>query len=167
MRIYGTIGEARNRRGSMTLAMTGSGGHELGGNGRTGPTAVAPGSLWTKALGRYVGLPMFVLDAEGNLAYFNETAAALLGRSYTEIGPLPPEEWGALWTPTNVEGAPIPVDRLPVMVALLERRPVHAWLHIVGLDGVRRRVEATAFPLEEPDGALLGAVVLFWEQADA
>jgi hypothetical protein len=92
----------------MTLAMTGSGGHELGGNGRTGPTAVAPGSLWMKALGRHVGLPVFVLDAEGNLAYFNETAAALLGRSYTEIGPLPPEEWGALWTPTTVEGTPDP-----------------------------------------------------------
>ena len=150
----------------MAVAMADSGGSELRGNGRTGPTAVPPELFWTKALGRYVTMPIFVLDVEGNLAYFNRAAEPVLGRSYEEVGPLPSDEWGALWAPTNVEGTPIPVERLPVMVALLERRPVHAWLNIVGLDGVRRRVEATAFPLEGQDGNPLGAVVMFWELPD-
>jgi hypothetical protein len=109
---------------------------------------------------------MFVLDATGAIAYFNTAAEPLLGASYDEVGPLPADAWWALWSPTNIEGTPIPLDRLPIMVALRERRPTHGWLDFVGLDGVHRRIEATAFPLVSEDGLLLGAMGLFWEPPD-
>ena len=149
----------------MAVAMVDSAGRSMGGNGRTGPSAVPAESFWTKSLARSLTLPIFVLDGEGNLAYYNPAAAHLLGRSHAEVGPLPPEEWAALWSPTNIEGSPIPLERLPVMVALLERRPMHGWLDIMGLDGVRRHIEVTALPLDGPDGGSLGAVAVFWEQA--
>ena len=79
---------------------------------------------------------------------------------------MPAEEWWALWGPTNIEGTPIPLEQLPIMVALRKRRPTHGWIDLVGLDGVHRRIEATAFPLERPDGHLLGSIGLFWEPAD-
>ena len=151
----------------MAVAMMDSGSNAgPAGNGRTGPTAAPAALLLTRSIGGAVPLPMFVLDATGSLAYFNPAAEPLLGKSFSEIGPLPPEEWWALWAPTNIEGTPIPLERLPIMVALQKRRPVHGWLDFVGLDGVRRRIEATAFPLESQDGHLLGVVGLFWEQPD-
>ena len=112
---------------------------------------VPPASRWNRSLGslgRFLRLPLFVVDAEGNLAYFNEAAEPLLGGPYAEVGPLPAEEWSTLWAPTDAEGTPLPFERPPIIVALRERRPVHGWLRIVGLDGVRRPIEATAFPLE-------------------
>lgn len=146
------------------MAMAGPGKQPPNGNGETGPTGVPTESRWARSLGRLLASPTLVIDAEGNLAYFNPAAERLLGRSYGQVGPLPPQEWRALWTPTNVEGTPIPLERLPIMVALRERRPVHGWLHFMSLDGVRRWIESTAFPVE-PDGGVLGAASLFWEPA--
>ena len=40
-----------------------------------------------------------------------------------------------------------------------------AWLR--GLDGTRRHVEVTAFPLVGQAGRFLGAVALFWEKVPA
>jgi hypothetical protein len=123
--------------------------------------------LLTRSLGQIVALPMLVIDATGRLAYFNAAAAPLAGASYAEVGPLPPEEWWAMWAPTNIEGDPIPLERLPIMVALRQRRPAHGWVDFVGIDGVARRIEATAFPLETEDGLLLGALCLFWEPVES
>ena len=43
------------------------------------------------------------------------------------------------------------------------RHPAHARFWIQGLDGVRRKVENTAFPLVGQTGQVLGAVAIFWE----
>ena len=148
------------------MALGDWGGRTPDGNGEGGSFAVPVDSLWTRSLGRFLRFPLFVVDAKGNLAYFNQPAEQLLGSRYAEVGPLPVEEWSALWAPTNVEGAPIPFEQLPVMVALRERRPTHGWLNVVGLDGLHRRVEATAFPLEDPHGEVFGAAAVFWELND-
>ena len=146
--------------------MVDSGNSGPGGNGRNDPTALAGALLLTRALGQSVPLPMVVLAADGSLAYFNRAAEALMGASFEEVGPLPAEVWWAMWAPTNMEGTPIPLERLPGMVALQKQRPAHGWIDFVGLDGVHRRIEGTAFPLESPDGQLLGSIALFWEPAD-
>ena len=109
-----------------------------------------------------LALPMFLVDAGGDLVYYNRPAAVLLGQPYTR--PLRPAEWGGLWTPTNIDGAGLALEQLPVMVALRTHRPVHRWLNIVGLDGVHRRLEVTAFPLVVEESQVLGALALFWQQ---
>jgi hypothetical protein len=55
------------------------------------------------------------------------------------------------------------VEDLPLVVALRERRPAHRAFWIHGLDGVRRRIEVTAFPLVGQGERHLGAMALFWE----
>ena len=51
------------------------------------------------------------------------------------------------------------------MIAVTERKPAHGEFWIRGLDGARRHIEATAFPLLRLTDQVLGAVVLFWETA--
>lgn len=46
----------------------------------------------------------------------------------------------------------MPVDQLPGMVAMRERRPVHASFHMNGLDGIPRPIQATAIPLTDAGG---------------
>lgn len=116
-----------------------------------------------RQLAGYLVMPMFLADPIGNLLFYNEPAEALLGRRFDEIGPMGLEVWSTIFKPTDDNGAPIPPDEVPLVVALQHRRPVHSTLHITGLDGVARRLEVTAFPLIGQGNRHLGAVAMFWE----
>ena len=76
---------------------------------------------------------------------------------------MPASEWSTIWDPSEADGGPLPPERLPLMIAFAERRPAHGDFWIQGLDGTRRHIEATAFPLVRLTDQVLGAVVLFWE----
>ena len=116
-----------------------------------------------RQVGGYLSTPMFVVDEDGTLEYYNEPAEAVLGHRYEETGEMPLEEWGRLWAPTRSDGTPMPPEEVPLVVAVRDRKPVQGSLSIRGLDGVVRQITVTAFPLEAADGAHLGAVAIFWE----
>jgi PAS domain-containing protein len=108
--------------------------------------------------------PMFVVDANGTLVFFNEAAEAVLGQSFADTGEITADEWAALFGPFDDEGKEIPRQELPLGVALLEGRPDHRKLGIVGLDGVRRELAVTAIPLQTHPSETVGAVAMFWER---
>lgn len=115
-----------------------------------------------RQLASYLALPIFIVDPEGNLIFYNEPAEALLGRTFDEAGEMPMTEWSTIFEQTEEDGTPLEPDELPLVKALKTRRPAFRVLRITGLDGVRRRLEVTAAPLEGQGGRLLGAVALFW-----
>jgi len=108
--------------------------------------------------------PMFVVDPEGILVFFNEPAEQVLGRSFAETGALGPQEWGTMFAPLDPKGAPIPVDQLPLAKALRELRPGHMEMNISGMDEERRTIAVTAFPLFARANEFVGAVAIFWEE---
>lgn len=108
----------------------------------------------------------FVTDADGNLVFYNEPAEEVLGRRFAEAGEVKAEEWASMYTVEELDGTPIPLERNPGGIALLERRPAHSHLRITGLDGVQRKIQATAFPLMATPEELVGMVAIFWEQGD-
>lgn len=107
--------------------------------------------------------PVFVVDPSGTLVFYNEPAERILGQSYAEAGPLSSGEWGTMWKPEEPDGTPIPAERLPLMIALSDRRPAHKAFRITGLDGAKRKIEVTAFPLFAKADEFVGAVAIFWE----
>jgi len=119
--------------------------------------------ILTRQLASYLTLPIFIVDPDGMLLFYNEPAEAILGRRFEETGEMPAEEWGQIYTATDRDGTPLSADELPLTIALRERRPAHRRLLIRGLDAVRREIEVTAFPLIGQAGRHLGAVALFWE----
>jgi PAS domain-containing protein len=108
--------------------------------------------------------PMFIVDPEGDLVFYNEPAERVLGRSFAEAGPLPRERWSRAFSPVDADGNPVPAERLPLMRAIREMRPGQLSFRITGLDGARRRIAVTAFPLFARADELAGAVAIFWEQ---
>lgn len=116
-----------------------------------------------KQVASYLAMPIFVVDADGALDYYNEPAEALLGRRYEETGRLSLEEWGQMWKPAGEDGRPVRPEDLPLAVAIRERRPTQGFLHICGGDGISRRLTVTAIPLDGRPEDRLGAVALFWE----
>ena len=116
-----------------------------------------------KQVASYLATPIFVVDPAGTLLYFNEPAEAILGRRYDEAGEMPQTEWSSIFTPRDELGTPLPSERLPLSIALAERRPAHGPMWIRGLDDVLRHIAVTAFPLVGQNDRYLGAVALFWE----
>jgi len=119
--------------------------------------------ILTRQLASYLAMPVFLVDPEGNLLYYNEPAEALLGHRYEEHGELTAREWSMIWEQKDDEGRPVPPEELPLMIALTRRQPAHRHMKITGLDGVSRQVEVTAFPIEGQGGRHLGAVAILWE----
>jgi PAS domain-containing protein len=116
-----------------------------------------------RQLASYLAMPIFVVDPEGNLLFYNEPAEPLLGRRYEETGEMPLAEWSTIFQPTDEDGIPLSPQALPLVIALEKHRAAHRAFWIRGLDGISRRIEATAFPLEGQGGRHLGAVTIFWE----
>jgi len=109
--------------------------------------------------------PVFLIDADGTLIYFNEHAQMILGQSFEEVGELPAADWGRRWEPRDLDGREVPLKALPLSVTLLERKPAHGPLRIKGSDGVEHEIEVTSFPLLSKQHDFVGAVAIFWERA--
>jgi PAS domain-containing protein len=113
-----------------------------------------------------LAIPVFVVDAAGDLVYFNGPAEQVLGRRYDEIRIMPFEEWTTAFVPA-AEGRALAVDELPLVVALRRSTPAHSRFEIVSADGTRRSIEVTAYPIIAPTKRLIGAVAMFWETEGA
>lgn len=115
-----------------------------------------------RQLASYLTIPTFVVGADGTLLFYNEPAESLLGRRFDEAGEMGMDVWSTIFLPTDEQGSPLPPGTLPLVVALRERRPVHKTIGITGLDGIRKIIEVTAFPIESQGDRHLGAVAMFW-----
>jgi PAS domain-containing protein len=105
--------------------------------------------------------PAFLVDEEGVLVFYNEAAGELLGKRFEEIGQMGPDEWGSAFGPLDEDGKPIPLEELPLTIALRKGRPAHANFMITSLDGSQHNIEVSATPIVTTGGAR-GAMAIFW-----
>jgi PAS domain-containing protein len=119
--------------------------------------------ILTRQLASYLAMPVFLVDTQGTLIFYNEPAEVILGRRFQETGETPVEEWSTVFKPTDEQGVPLPPEALPLVIAITKRRPSHSSFYIHGLDNVRRHIEVTALPLIGQANRHLGAVAIFWE----
>jgi PAS domain-containing protein len=103
----------------------------------------------------------FLVDREGTLLYFNEAAEELLGISFEEAGPMEPGTWGTRFRPREPGGRELPVDELPLAIAVQSGRPGFARMRITGADGSDRDIEVTALPITG-GGEQEGSLAIFW-----
>ena len=112
-----------------------------------------------------LAMPVFLVDPEGNLLFYNEPAELILGQRFEETGAMPAEEWGTVFSPLDEDGSPLPLEQLPLMIALGQKRPAHRYMLIQGLNGISRRIGVTAFPIVGQANRFLGGIAIFWEEA--
>lgn len=108
-------------------------------------------------------MPVIIHDAEGRLLFYNPAAEPLIGRPFAELGPVHLSEWYDAFQPTDEGGSIIKVEDHPMHIARIRQQPSHRRLFFQGLDGVKRQIEGTAFPLLGQCNRHLGAVGIFWE----
>lgn len=123
------------------------------------------GLILMRQLASGLDVPLILVDAEGDLLFFNEPAEVLLGQRFDDVGEMTLDQRRRVFAFLDQQGNPLPDDQPPLVVAMRERRPVHRLVSLRGFDGVYRALEVTAFPLLGAGGHLIGGVVMFWERA--
>src|SRR5947209_5514532 len=86
--------------------------------------------ILAKDLASRLATPVFVVDGEGTLLYFNEAAEPVLGATYAEYGETRADQWAKAFEPRDEHGELIPLNELPLGIALSEKRPAHRSLTI-------------------------------------
>ena len=106
--------------------------------------------------------PGFLIDAPGEIIFFNDAAGVLLGQRFEETGPMGPEQWTRTFGPFGDDGESVPFDKLELTQALRGDNPAHARFCIRSANGQMHRIEASGFPIVGA-GGFFGALVFFWE----
>ena len=114
-----------------------------------------------------ISTPGFLLDDEAAVVFYNEAAAAMLGRTFEESGRMEAEQWTRAFGPLDGGGAPVEVDALATTDAIRSGRPSHAEFTIRSADGESTAIEASAFPIVASEAGSSGAMVLFWPVPEA
>jgi PAS domain S-box-containing protein len=117
-----------------------------------------------RQLARRMPMPVVLVDADGLLVYFNPATERLLGYTRDQYPEASMTHLLRVGDPRDVDGNPIPLERMPIAVALLERRPQQGTLIVHGADGQPHRIVTTSIPLDGQGGTLLGAMSIFWEE---
>ena len=121
-----------------------------------------------KQVASQLALPIFLVNPEGDLLFYNEPAELILGRRYDETRRAPARgvERRSSHPRTRTASRSRPSTSRSC-ASSRERRPVHGGFAITGLDGVRRMLSVTAVPIVGLGDRFLGAVALFWEEGTA
>ena len=120
--------------------------------------------ILSRHLAEYLAMPIFIVNPDGDLIYYNEPAEAILGTRYNETGMMPAAEWATIFHPVDYEGKPIPAEELPLVIAISQHHPAHKIFWIRGMDGNMREIEVTALPLIGQADRFLGGIAIFWER---
>jgi PAS domain-containing protein len=111
-----------------------------------------------------VEIAAFIVDPDGVVVFFNDSAGELIGRRFEEVGHLSREEWNSEFGPFDEFGKLMPTDDMPLTIALREGLPAHDHFHVsVGDDLLE--VDVSALPLTTAEG-FQGAIVVFWRSED-
>jgi PAS domain-containing protein len=111
-----------------------------------------------------ISTPSFLVDGRGTMVFYNEAAAAVLGRSFEEAGQMTADEWTAAFGPLSSEGDALAFDELSLTKAIRDGRPAHGSFRIRTAANPQQPIEAAAFPIvASPEGSS-GAMIMFWPQ---
>jgi PAS domain-containing protein len=122
--------------------------------------------ILARELASHLSTPMFLMDDKGALVFYNDAAEELIGRPFAEVGEIPSEQFGEILALSTTEGGRLRRRDSPAGIAFFQQRPAHLRLCATGYDGVRRIVDATAYPLFGDEGVMHGVVNVFWQVDD-
>jgi PAS domain-containing protein len=108
-----------------------------------------------------ISTPAFLVGEQGTLLFFNEGAAAMLGRRFEDSGTMSAQEWTTEFGPFDADEAPMTYDDIPATIAIRSKRPFHGVFRIRTATGKHQDVAASAIPIVGAAGSS-GAIVIFW-----
>jgi PAS domain-containing protein len=119
--------------------------------------------ILSRQLADSLSVPVFIVDPEGNLLFYNPAAEKVLGRKFEDTGPMPVGDWGTSFYPRDEEGNLLPPEALPLVETLSHRQPAHKTFWIDSLTGKSTKISVTAIPIIGRSHEFSGAMAIFWD----
>jgi PAS domain-containing protein len=130
------------------------------------PDGAGPKSLpliLARELAANLATPMFLMDEEGTLVYYNEAAELLLGKTFAELGAVMADQFGDMLQLGKLDGSPMRISESPPGIAYFQREPSHQTMLATTLDGERAPFEVTSYPLFGKAEDMHGVLTVFWK----
>lgn len=121
--------------------------------------------ILAKDLAANLATAILLVDADGDLVYFNEPAERILGRPYAEAQ-MSSAELARTFKPVDDAGEPIPLQKLPLAEAFRSGVPSQGRMRIEAVDGTTHDIEVVALPLFAQVEQPVGGLAVFWERAE-
>ncbi|MFC3880210.1 hypothetical protein ACFOSV_08485 [Algoriphagus namhaensis] len=118
--------------------------------------------ILARQFGDSMSLPVFLVDPEGNLLYYNEPAENILGVRFSETGAMSQDEWTTMFKPKDEQGNVLSAHDLPLVKTLTDHMPAHGSFFIESFKGESHLIHVTSIPVEGRPKRFLGAMALFW-----
>ena len=123
--------------------------------------------ILSRQLADSLSMPVFLVDTQGNLLFFNEPAEEILGTRFEETGFMPVEKWSTVFKPQDKDGNILPAESLPLVKTLTTQTPHHGEFWINRLkDGELYKISVTSFPIIGRPDRFVGAMALFWKSSE-
>jgi len=119
--------------------------------------------ILARELASNVATPIFLVDKDGILVFYNEAAELLVGQPFATVGEMPALEWGTRFAPEDLDGKQLLLESLPPAVANLQQRAAHMAMRVTTGDGSKRIVDVAAFPLFARADEFVGTIAIFWD----
>ncbi len=119
--------------------------------------------ILSRQLADSLSVPVFLVDPEGNLLFYNQPAEGVLGKKFEDTGPMPVGDWGTSFFPHEEDGTLIPPEGLPLVQTINTQIPAHRTFWIKSLKGNSTKISVTALPIIGRSGKFRGAMAIFWD----
>ena len=119
--------------------------------------------ILSRQLADCLTVPVFIVDPEGNLIFYNEPAEEILGKKFQDTGPMPVFYWGTLFHPYDEDGNNIPPEELPLVQTIKNKVPAHKTFWIKSLNGKSTKISVTSIPIIGRSKNFSGALAIFWD----
>ena len=121
--------------------------------------------ILSRQLADCLNVPVFIVNPEGGLIFYNEPAEEILGQKFEDTGPMPVGEWGTAFFPHDEEGNTIPPEELPLVQTIQNEVPAHKTFWIKSLAGKSIQISVTSIPIIGRSNNFSGAMAIFWDNA--
>jgi len=111
-----------------------------------------------------LGTPAVLTDEAGALVFYNEAAAALLGRPFDDAEELGNEVWRGIASSAG-NGAATDEGDGPLELAVRHGAPAQSRMRLRSFDGTVHDVDVTALPIVSAEGPR-GAIAFVWPRLD-
>ena len=119
--------------------------------------------ILSRQLADCLSVPVFIVDPEGTLIFYNEPAERILGQRFQDTGEMRVGEWGNAFQPHDKKGQAIPPDELPLVSTIKTHVPAHKTFWIKSLEGKSFKISVTSIPIIGRSKEFSGALAIFWD----
>lgn len=111
----------------------------------------------------YLAFPIFIMDVDGDIIFYNEPVEKLFGLKLSETGEISASEWETIFVPQDKNGVPIKKEDLPLFISHNEQRLAYNQFYIKNILNEIKHIELFTLPVINQSNIYIGLVVFFQE----